>query len=286
MFSDESTFDSIGHLNRHNSHYLSAINPHWMQQIDNQHRWNINVWCGIINGNVNSESYLNLIENELPILLEHVDMNTRYRMWLQQDGAPPHYARIVRNFLYYRFPNRWIGNVNSESYLNLIENELPILLEHLDMKTRYRMWLQQVGAPPYYARIVRNFLNDRFPNRWIGPNGVQNPIVQPPRGVCRVTLMPKINLWVLNIKFVSMKYKHNISLYKILTEKIKVQSSNDLEEAFKVKSKVTIRLPPQNLGLRKYVPEAVSNAPEFFKISQLLFTKMNLIEIDRINRNQ
>ncbi|OXU26953.1 hypothetical protein TSAR_000037, partial [Trichomalopsis sarcophagae] len=56
MFSDESTFNSIG--------------------------------------NVNSESYLNLIENELPNVLEHVDMNTRYRMWLQQDGAQPHYARI------------------------------------------------------------------------------------------------------------------------------------------------------------------------------------------------
>ncbi|OXU31056.1 hypothetical protein TSAR_004757 [Trichomalopsis sarcophagae] len=96
MFSDESTFNSIGHLNRHNSYYWSAINPHWMQQNDNQHR------------NVNSESYLNLIENEITILLEHVDMNTRYRMWLQQDGAPPHYARIVRNFLNDRFPNRWI----------------------------------------------------------------------------------------------------------------------------------------------------------------------------------
>ncbi|OXU20112.1 hypothetical protein TSAR_016499 [Trichomalopsis sarcophagae] len=41
--------------------------------------------------NVNSESYLNLIGNELPILLEHVDTNTKYRMWLQQDGAPDFY---------------------------------------------------------------------------------------------------------------------------------------------------------------------------------------------------
>ncbi|OXU29876.1 hypothetical protein TSAR_002824 [Trichomalopsis sarcophagae] len=46
MFSGEFTFNSIGHMNRHDSHYWSAINPHWMQQIDNQHRWNINVWCG------------------------------------------------------------------------------------------------------------------------------------------------------------------------------------------------------------------------------------------------
>ncbi|OXU20114.1 hypothetical protein TSAR_016501 [Trichomalopsis sarcophagae] len=61
MFSDESTFNSIGHLNRHNSHYWFAINPYWMQQIDNQHRWNINVWCGIINGNLIGPYFLKVI---------------------------------------------------------------------------------------------------------------------------------------------------------------------------------------------------------------------------------
>ncbi|OXU20115.1 hypothetical protein TSAR_016502 [Trichomalopsis sarcophagae] len=46
------------------------------------------------------------------------------------------------------------------------------------MNTRYRMWLQQDGDPPHYARLVRNFLNDRFPNRWIGRGG---PIAWSPR---------------------------------------------------------------------------------------------------------
>jgi len=30
-------------------------------------------------------------------------------MWLQQDGAPPHYARAAREVLDQMFPGRWIG---------------------------------------------------------------------------------------------------------------------------------------------------------------------------------
>lgn len=125
MFSDESTFKSNGDVNRHNCHYYSQNNPRWVRYVDNQHLWKINVWCGILNGhiigpyffqgNVNSASYLNLLVNEFPQLLEDINLETMQRMWLQQDGAPPHYSRIVREFLDRRFPERWIGrgsNVN------------------------------------------------------------------------------------------------------------------------------------------------------------------------------
>jgi len=43
MFSDEATFKNNGELNRHNCHYRSNVNPHWYRQIDNQHRWSVNV---------------------------------------------------------------------------------------------------------------------------------------------------------------------------------------------------------------------------------------------------
>lgn len=119
MFSDEATFQSDGIINRHNSHYWSAVNPHWMEEIDHQHRWSVTVWCGILNGNlvgpyffpgtVDGQIYLHLIRNELPILLENVDINTIERMWLQQDGAPAHYHGDVRNFLNEQFENQWIG---------------------------------------------------------------------------------------------------------------------------------------------------------------------------------
>jgi len=64
--------------------------------------------CGIINGylieayvferNVDTDSYLELLRDRLPELLEDVDLETRQRMWLQ-DGAASHFARIVREFL-------------------------------------------------------------------------------------------------------------------------------------------------------------------------------------------
>lgn len=99
MFSDEAKFNSDGQLNRHNCHYWSNEN-HWHRPVDHQNRWSLMVWCGIINGyligpyvferNVDRDNYLELLRDRLPELLEDVDLETRQRMWLQQDGAAPH----------------------------------------------------------------------------------------------------------------------------------------------------------------------------------------------------
>ncbi|EFN72427.1 hypothetical protein EAG_03551, partial [Camponotus floridanus] len=77
------------------------------------------VWCGIVNGyivgpyffeeNVTRHTFLELLRDHLPGLLEDVDLETRRRMWMQLDGAAPHYARIVRNYLNEQYPHRWIG---------------------------------------------------------------------------------------------------------------------------------------------------------------------------------
>lgn len=119
MFSDEATFKNTGELNRHNCHYWSDVNPHWYRTVDHQHQWKLNVWCGILNGyligpyffneNVDGFNFLELLRDHLPALLEDVDLDTRQRMWIQLDGAPPHFALIVRDFLNQTYPNRWIG---------------------------------------------------------------------------------------------------------------------------------------------------------------------------------
>ena len=82
-------------------------------------RWSVMVWCGIINGyligpfffdgNVDRHNYLELLGNHLLGLLENVDLATKQRMWLQQDGAPKHFAPIVREFLNLNFNWRWTG---------------------------------------------------------------------------------------------------------------------------------------------------------------------------------
>ncbi|EZA55151.1 hypothetical protein X777_05281 [Ooceraea biroi] len=41
--------------------------------------------------------------------LNHIDLNTRRRMWFQHDGADPHYANIVRDYLDETIRDVWIG---------------------------------------------------------------------------------------------------------------------------------------------------------------------------------
>ncbi|EFN61149.1 hypothetical protein EAG_00185, partial [Camponotus floridanus] len=72
LFSDESTFKCDGSVNTWNCRYWSQVNPHWLREIDHQHIWKVNVWCGIIGSqiigpiffeeNLNAVRYSALIE--------------------------------------------------------------------------------------------------------------------------------------------------------------------------------------------------------------------------------
>lgn len=126
MFTDEATFKSNGTVNRHNMHYYSTTNPHWMRPVDNQRGWSLNVWGGILGtrkigpyffeGTLTGMSYLQFLSNEIPELLENVPLNVRQNMWYQHDGAPPHYARAVWDFSNNTYPNRWIGRGGTISW--------------------------------------------------------------------------------------------------------------------------------------------------------------------------
>ena len=56
-------------------------------------------------------------------------------------------------------------------YLRFLQEELPQLLENVPLDKRSRMYFQHDGAPPHSSRGVKNFLNHRFPGRWIGRCG-------------------------------------------------------------------------------------------------------------------
>lgn len=64
--------------------------------------------------------------------------------------------------------------------MQFLEDELPPLLDELGFpeEVRYNLIFMQDGAPPHYAAAVRNFLNQEYPNAWIGRGG---PIAWPPR---------------------------------------------------------------------------------------------------------
>lgn len=70
------------------------------------------------------------------------------------------------------------GTLNSTGYLDLLRNQLPGLLENEPQEIVQTMWLQNDGCPAHYAREVRAYLNEAFPERWIGRMG---PILWPPR---------------------------------------------------------------------------------------------------------
>lgn len=103
----------------------------------------------------------------------------------------PHLMREDRS--QYRFKiNMWTGilngsiigpfelpeNLDGAAYLDFLQHQLPNLLEDVPLSIYRDMWFQQDGCPAHYARPVREFLNQEYPNRWIGRSG---QITWPPR---------------------------------------------------------------------------------------------------------
>lgn len=125
LFSDEATFYLHGTVNRQNCRYWSRINPHWMMEAHTQRPQKLNVWAGVIgdhivgpfffNETLTGQRYLDFLRNDLmPALIAIFPNNANPNLldeniWFQQDGAPPHFARPVRQFLDECFPRKWIG---------------------------------------------------------------------------------------------------------------------------------------------------------------------------------
>jgi hypothetical protein len=80
----------------------------------------------------------------------------------------------------YFFPS---DTVKSEDYLLMLKDFfVPMLKNHHKFKSS---WFQQDGAPPHWSLAVRAFLNENFPNRWIGRGGAltwpaRSPDLAPP----------------------------------------------------------------------------------------------------------
>lgn len=119
LFTDEANFSRDKIMNFHNNHIWAENNPHAVIEGRHQNQFSVNVWAGIVGDTVvgphffpnrlNGEVYYNFLRDDLPVLLEAVPLRTRALMWFMHDGAPPHFAAVVRNYLDQQYPNRWIG---------------------------------------------------------------------------------------------------------------------------------------------------------------------------------
>lgn len=116
LWTDETTFTNSGMFNKKNKHFYSTVNPHLTHQVRPQVRFSVNLWCGIIGkiivgpkfieGNLNSENYMNLLDevfDETPLLVR------RKIKWFMQDGCGPHNANAVRTYLNRHFQRKWLG---------------------------------------------------------------------------------------------------------------------------------------------------------------------------------
>lgn len=116
LWSDEAQFKLNGRINRHNCVYWSTENPHITMQ-EELNVPGVTVWLGVcsfgivgpyfFDATVTGIAYLDLLMELREELNNNPDFSGR-GLTLQQDGAPPHYAIIVREFLNQNFPD-WIG---------------------------------------------------------------------------------------------------------------------------------------------------------------------------------
>jgi hypothetical protein len=62
-----------------------------------------------IKGCLTASYYRKFLENELPLYLEDVHLALQGQMWLQNDGALPHFGTDVMGFLNENYEGRWVG---------------------------------------------------------------------------------------------------------------------------------------------------------------------------------
>lgn len=119
IWTDESTVNNNGIFNRRNVHYWAQHNPRLHKISNYQERFGFNMWVGIFgttiigpffyHGSLTSDRYLNLLQNDIEEALDRLPLANIQGCWYQQDGAPAHNSRAVRDYLCERFPNTWIG---------------------------------------------------------------------------------------------------------------------------------------------------------------------------------
>lgn len=119
LYSDESRFTNLGMFNRHNKRYWSQDNLHLMEEGNFQERFGFNCWLGIIgdrivgpiifDGHLTGERYLGFLQVEIEQFLENLPVVEQMAIIFQQDGAPPHNSRAVREYLHNTYGENWIG---------------------------------------------------------------------------------------------------------------------------------------------------------------------------------
>ena len=127
LFADEKWFVLDSSPNTQNDRYWASSPPNLISQSRYQGKKKVMCWMGVLNGSilgpywfidergrnlpVNGENYLEMLQNELwPNLETRTDLR---RTWFMQDGAPPHVAHDVLDWIKSKFGNQIISRSTS-----------------------------------------------------------------------------------------------------------------------------------------------------------------------------
>lgn len=85
------------------------------------------------------------------------------------------------------------GTLTGPKYLDMLQNTIEGLLDRVPLAYYSNLYYQHDGAPPHYTREVRNFLNNKYGERWIGRGGpIPWPARSPDLTVCDFYLWNEI----------------------------------------------------------------------------------------------
>ena len=144
-------------------------------------------FCRFINSNLNLIPLI-LFTDEATFSRNGINNTRNTHRWSDEN---PH-ATTATNFQLRFSVNVWCGMIdnhlvrpviltnrlNGINYLKFLQEELPNVLEDIPLAVRNAMIFQQDGAPAHSSSGVTDYLNQIFPQRWIGRCG---PISWPPR---------------------------------------------------------------------------------------------------------
>ncbi|XP_031636066.1 uncharacterized protein LOC116348960 [Contarinia nasturtii] len=171
LWSDEKNFPVNGSFNRQNFRYWAEENPRWIGIVNEVAPEKVIVWTGIIDktiigpyffdGNVNGDSYLEMLTDYLLPTLHANGFNSADICYMH-DGAPPHFAGLVRQCLDDNL-QFWIGRGEGENRLlpwpprspdlNMLDFFLWGTLQH-------RVYLIENESIEDVANTIINEIND------------------------------------------------------------------------------------------------------------------------------
>ena len=111
------------------------------------------------------------------------------------------------------------GSVNHLNYLAMLENWF---IQQQSLGIKSNVWFQEDGAPSNFAIIVREYLNEVFPSRWIGSGSatLPAPLDWPPRSSDLTTCGNC--LWsFIKEKFAQQRYTNTDELKQAMTYALK-----------------------------------------------------------------